>query len=73
MPVFRPLTSSSVSNIAVIARHKGIYLQQFEPDECVLAAEGAEYTLNSANVNGMGLVLHHDRIENETETRNYNC
>lgn len=65
--VFRPLASTSLSDIAIIARRMGMRWKQFDPDKGVLVAEGAGHTLASVNVSGTGLVLRYNRVDRNAE------
>jgi hypothetical protein len=64
--VVRPHASTSVHDIAVLARRLGMTWKQFSPADGILRAEGNRFMITSTNVRSIGLLLHFAFIGNRS-------
>ncbi|KAH8202519.1 hypothetical protein TruAng_003327 [Truncatella angustata] len=55
--VVRPFASTTLSDIAILARRMGMTWTEFKPAEGVLEAQGSGHALSSTTVRGVGLML----------------
>ncbi|KAI9717475.1 MAG: hypothetical protein M1828_007175 [Chrysothrix sp. TS-e1954] len=65
--VIRPMATTTVGDIAVLARRLGMRWTIFKPNEDLLRAEGGPHVLSSVSTRGLGLVLEykHTRVKYE--------
>lgn len=60
--VVRPFASSTVSEIAIMARRMGMIWKDFRPTEGIMKAEGGFHVLSSTEVRGLGTLLQYRHI-----------
>ncbi|KAK4232755.1 hypothetical protein C8A03DRAFT_20016 [Achaetomium macrosporum] len=60
--VIRPYASTTLSDIAILARRMGMVWTEFKPAEGVLQAQSNEHVLTSTVVRGLGLMLSYRRL-----------
>jgi hypothetical protein len=57
--VIRPLSKTTLSDIAVIVRRMGMKWKDFRPSDGILRAEGHSHTITSTVVRSLGIVIHY--------------
>lgn len=60
--VIRPFASTTLSDIAILARRMGMVWTEFKPAEGVLEAHSNDHVLSSTVVRGLGLMLSYRRL-----------
>lgn len=60
--VIRPFASTTLSDVAILARRMGKVWTEFKPAEGVLEAQSNDHVLSSTVVQGLGLMLSYRRL-----------
>jgi hypothetical protein len=60
--IVRPFASTSVSDVAILARRMGMTWKDFRPTEGIMEAQGRDHILSATKVRGLGIMLNYIRV-----------